>query len=154
MKIPTITTMKRLYFILISFLLISCSFNQTFSNREEDKKAAEEISKKFFWELKYGGNLDTIYNLFGNKFFEVTDKEKLLQIINTTQNDIGRVEEYNLVKWETLIVKGSNAKSVYLLVYDVKRGTSKTQETFSMEKDKNGDIKIVGYKVNHDLLNK
>lgn len=154
MKIPTITTMKRLYFILISFLLISCSFNQTFSNREEDKKEAEEISKKFFWELKYGGNLDTIYNLFGNKFFEVTDKEKLLQIINTTQNDIGRVEEYNLVKWETLIVKGSNAKSVYLLVYDVKRGTSKTEETFSMEKDKNGDIKIVGYKVNHDLLNK
>lgn len=146
--------MKRLYFILISFLLISCSFNQTFSNREEDKKEAEEISKKFFWELKYGGNLDTIYNLFGNKFFEVTDKEKLLQIINTTQNDIGRVEEYSLVKWETLIVKGSNAKSVYLLVYDVKRGTSKTEETFSMEKDKNGDIKIVGYKVNHDLLNK
>lgn len=154
MKIPTITTVKRLYFILISFLLISCSFNQTFSNREEDKKEAEEISKKFFWELKYGGNLDTIYNLFGNKFFELTDKEKLLQIINTTQNDIGRVEEYNLVKWETLVVKGSNAKSVYLLVYDVKRGTSKTEETFSMEKNKNGDVKIVGYKVNHDLLNK
>ncbi|PQA95659.1 hypothetical protein B0A69_04600 [Chryseobacterium shigense] len=146
--------MKKLYLILISFLLISCSFNQTFSNREEDKKEAEEISKKFFWELKYGGNLDTIYNLFGDKFFEVTDKEKLLQIINTTQNDIGRVEEYDLVKWETLIVKGSNAKSEYLLVYDVKRGTAKTEETFSMEKDKNGDIKIVGYKVNQDLLNK
>lgn len=146
--------MKKLYLILISFLLISCSFNQTFSNREEDKKEAEEISKKFFWELKYGGNLDIIYNLFGDKFFEVTDKEKLLQIINTTQNDIGRVEEYNLVKWETLIVKGSNAKSEYLLVYDVKRGTAKTEETFSMEKDKNGDIKIVGYKVNQDLLNK
>ncbi|AZA48642.1 hypothetical protein EG346_10815 [Chryseobacterium carnipullorum] len=146
--------MKKIYLILISFLLISCSFNQTFSNREEDKKDAEEISQKFFWELKYGGNLDTIYNLFGDKFFEVTDKEKLLQIINTTQNDIGRVEEYDLVKWETLIIKGSNAKSEYLLVYNVKRGMAKTEETFSMEKDKNGDIKIVGYRVNQDLLNK
>ena len=147
--------MKHLYLILISFLLISCSFNQTFSNREEDKKDAEEISQKFFWELKYGGNMDTIYNLFGDKFFEVTDKDKLLQIINTSQNDIGRVEEYNLVKWETLIVKGSNSKSEYLLVYDVKRGTTaKTEETFSMQKDKNGDIKIVGYRVNQDLLNK
>lgn len=146
--------MKHLYLILISFLLVSCSFNQTFSNREEDKKDAEKISQKFFWELKYGGNMDTIYNLFGDKFFAVTDKEKLLQIINTTQNDIGRIEEYNLVKWETLIVKGSNAKSEYLLVYDVKRGTSKTEETFSMQKDKNGDIKIVGYRVNQDLLNK
>ncbi len=146
--------MKKIYLILISFLLISCSFNQTFSNREEDKKDAEEISQKFFWELKYGGNLDTIYNLFGDKFFEVTDKEKLLQIINTTQNDIGRVEEYDLVKWETLIIKGSNAKSEYLLVYNVKRGMAKTEETFSMEKHKNGDIKIVGYRVNQDLLNK
>jgi len=146
--------MKHLYLILISFLLISCSFNQTFSNREEDKKDAEEISQKFFWELKYGGNMDTIYSLFGDKFFEVTDKDKLLQIINTSQNDIGRVEEYNLVKWETLIVKGSNSKSEYVLVYDVKRGTAKTEETFSMQKDKNGDIKIVGYRVNQDLLNK
>ncbi|UWX60590.1 hypothetical protein N0B40_19655 [Chryseobacterium oranimense] len=146
--------MKHLYLILISFLLIGCSYNQVFSNREEDKKDAEKISQKFFWELKYGGNLDTIYNLFGDKFFEVTSKEKLLQIINTTQNDIGRVEEYDLVKWETLIVKGSNPKSEYLLIYDVKRGSAKTEETFSMMKDKNGDIKIVGYRVNQDMLNK
>ncbi|MGG5211020.1 hypothetical protein ACQWU4_19030 [Chryseobacterium sp. MIQD13] len=146
--------MKKFCIILISFLLISCSFNQTFSNREEDKKEAEKISQKFFWELKYGGNLDTIYNLFSDKFFEVTNKEKLLQIINVSQNDIGRVEEYNLVKWETLIIKGSNSKSEYLLIYDVKRGSGKTEETFSMEKDKNGDIKIVGYRVNQDLLNK
>ncbi|KXH85674.1 hypothetical protein [Chryseobacterium kwangjuense] len=146
--------MKHLYLILISFLLISCSYNQTFSNREEDKKDAEQISRKLYWELKYGGNLDTIYNLFGEKFFEVTDKNKLLQIINATQNDIGRVEEYDLVKWETLIVKGSNPRSEYVLVYDVKRGTAKTEETLSMQKDKNGDIKIVGYRVNQDLLNK
>ncbi|AZA63559.1 hypothetical protein EG345_01715 [Chryseobacterium carnipullorum] len=59
-----------------------------------------------------------------------------------------------MVKWETLIIKGSNAKSEYLLVYNVKRGMAKTEETFSMEKDKNGDIKIVGYRVNQDLLNK
>ncbi|WP_175550426.1 hypothetical protein [Chryseobacterium vrystaatense] len=43
MKIPTITTMKRLYFILISFLLISCSFNQTFSNKEKDKNGDIKI---------------------------------------------------------------------------------------------------------------
>ncbi|MDR6921787.1 MULTISPECIES: hypothetical protein [Chryseobacterium] len=146
--------MQKIVLILISFLLISCSFNQTFSNRESDKKDAEKISEKFYWEEKYGGNLDTIYNLFGDKFFEVTDKEKLLKIINASQNDIGRVEEYNLVKWETLIVKGSNPKSVYMLAYEVKRGTSKTEEIFSMEKDKNGDIKIVGYRVNQDLLTK
>jgi hypothetical protein len=36
----------------------------------------------------------------------------------------------------------------------VKRGTEKTQETFTLEKDENGDIKIVGYRVNQDMLSK
>jgi hypothetical protein len=92
--------------------------------------------------------------LFDEKFFAVTDQEKLLELINVTQNKIGPVQEYNLVKWETMVVKGSNARSEYLLTYDVKRGSENTKETFTMEKNKDGDIKIVGYRVNQNLLNK
>lgn len=53
-----------------------------------------------------------------------------------------------------MIIKGSNARSEYLFTYDVKRGTENTEETFTMEKNKDGDIKIVGYRVNQNLLNK
>lgn len=70
-----------------------------------------------------------------------------------TVNAIGPVEEYNLAKWETMVVKGSNARSQYFFMYNVKRGTKKTEESFTLEKNKEGDIKIVGYRVNQDMLN-
>jgi hypothetical protein len=146
--------MKKIYLLIISFLLISCNFNQFYKDRESDKEDGEKIPQKFYWELRYGGNQNDIYKLFDEKFFAVTDQEKLLELINVTQNKIGPVQEYNLVKWETMVVKGSNARSEYLLTYDVKRGSENTEETFTMEKNKDGDIKIVGYRVNQNLLNK
>ena len=144
---------KIIYILLTSFLLVSCNFNQFYKDRESDKADGEKIPQKFYWEIRYGGNQDNIFKLFGEKFFSVTSKEKLTELLNVT-GQIGPVEEYNLSHWETMVVKGSNPKSEYLFVYDVKRGTEKTQETFTLEKDENGDIKIVGYRVNQDMLNK
>ncbi|MCY0968709.1 hypothetical protein [Chryseobacterium wangxinyae] len=137
--------MKKILLFVILTLLVSCSFNKTFSNRESDRDEAEKISKKFYWELSYGGNQDDLYNLFGEQFFEVTTKDKLNQMNLVSQNEIGQVQDYTLVKWETLVIKGSNP--------DVKRERGKTQETFSLNK-KEGEIKIVGYHINQDLLDK
>jgi len=145
--------MKKIYLLIISFLLMSCSFNQTFSNRESDKNEAEKISRKFYWELLYGGNQDDLYKLFGEQFFAVTSEEKLNELNLTSQNEIGQIQDYNLVKWETLVVQGSNPRSEYVLTYDVKRERGKTQETFSMNKEE-GEIKIIGYRINQDLLDK
>ncbi|MCU7618071.1 hypothetical protein NZ698_12745 [Chryseobacterium sp. PBS4-4] len=145
--------MKKILLFVTLTLFVSCSFNQTFSNRESDRDEAAEISKKFYWELSFGGNQDDLYNLFGEQFFEVTSKDKLNQMNLVSQNEIGQVQDYTLVKWETLVVKGSNPRSEYVLTYDVKREKGKTQETFSMNK-KEGEIKIVGYHINQGLLDK
>jgi hypothetical protein len=145
--------MKKFYFLFISFILISCSFNEFYKDRESDKKDGEKIPQKFYWELRYGGNKEDIYKLFGEKFFTVTDKGKLDELLEVT-NKIGPVQEYNLVKWETMIVKGTNARSQYFYVYDVKRGSEKTEESFTLEKDKDGNIQIVGYRVNQNFSNK
>lgn len=144
---------KFLFLIAVSLILISCNFNQFYKDRESDKEDAEKVTQKFYWELRYGGNQENIYKLFGEKFFEVTDRDKLTELLNVT-GQIGPVQEYNLAHWETLVVKGSNPKSEYFFVYYVQRGTEKTQETFRLEKDDSGMIKIVGYHVNQDLLNK
>lgn len=144
---------KIAYLLITSFLLLSCNFNQFYKDRESDKAAGEKIPRKFYWELQHGTNQDNIYKLFGEKFFEVTDKEKLEELLSVVTK-IGPVEEYNLSKWETLVVKGTNPKSEYLFTYDVKRGSETTQETFTLEKDKEGNIKIVGYHINQDLLKK
>lgn len=145
--------MKKFYFLFISFILISCSFNEFYKDRESDKKDGEKIPQKFYWELRYGGNKEDIYKLFGEKFFTVTDKGKLDELLEVT-NKIGPIQEYNLVKWETMIVKGTNARSQYFYVYDVKRGSEKTEESFTLEKDKDGNIQIVGYRVNQNFSNK
>ena len=139
-------------FVIFSFLT-SCNFNQFYKDRESDKADGEKIPQKFYWEVRYGGNQDDIFKLFGEKFFNATSKEKLAELLHTVEQ-IGPVQEYNLSHWETMVVKGSNPKSEYLFEYNVKRGTETTKETFSLQKDKSGDIKIVGYRVNQDLLNK
>lgn len=141
---------KIIYLLITSFLLISCNFNQFYKNRESDKADGEKIPRKFYWELRYGTNQDNIYKLFGDKFFEVSDKEKLAEMLSIVTK-IGPVEDYTLSKWETLVVKGTDSKSEYLFTYDVKRGNETTHETFTMEKDKQGDIKIVGYHINQDF---
>lgn len=144
--------MKRYYLFLILLALTSCNFNKTYSNRESDKKDAEKIPEKFYWEVMYGSNEGEIFKLFSESFFEVTDRNNLRKIISISQGEFGNIKEYNLKSWETLVVKGTNPRSEYILVYDVTRENTKTQESFSMVKE-NGVIKILGYNVNQDLLN-
>jgi len=142
--------MKKILLLFCLTLIVSCSFNQTFTNRESDKDDAQKITQKLYWELLYGSNKDKIYELFSDKFFEVTDKDKLDELILSAQQESGVIKEYNLEHWETLVVKGSNASSQYLLTYDVVRESGTTKETFSMLKE-DGIIKIVGYHINHIL---
>lgn len=140
--------MKNFQLLLSVLILASCSFNQTFSNRESDKDDAQKITQKFYWELLYGSNQDKIYYLFSDNFFEITSRDKLDELIMYAQQESGVIKEYNLKHWETLVIKGSNNKSQYLLIYDVVRESGKTQETFSMLKE-DEIIKIIGYHINH-----
>jgi len=142
--------MKKILLFVTLTLLVSCSFNQTFSNRESDRDDAEKISKKFYWELLQGTNKDKIYELFSDKFFEVTNKDQLDKLISDSQQEYGVIKENNLEHWETLVVKGSNSKSEYLLTYNVTRESGTTKETFSMLKE-DENIKIVGYHINYIL---
>lgn len=145
--------MKKILLLITLTLLVSCSFNQTFSNRVSDKNDAEKISKKFYWESLHGTNKDKIYELFSEKFFEITNKNQLDKLISNAQQEYGVIKEYNLQHWETLVVKGSNSKSQYLLTYSVIRESGTTKETFSMLKE-NENIKIVGYHINYILSDK
>ncbi|WP_313089944.1 hypothetical protein [Chryseobacterium flavum] len=100
-----------------------------FTKTENLTKLMVKNSKKILLGTRYGNNQDDIYKLFGEKFFQVTDKEKLVKLINVV-NEIGPVEEYNLAKWETMVVKGSNARSQYFFKYNVKE-TLKKQKNLS-----------------------
>lgn len=137
--------MKKLLSIVTLLLLVGCSYNRTYQNRKSDQNEAEEITKKFYYALTYGNPADAD-KLFSAKFFEATPKDKLAAFIDKSKNDDGKITEYELKDSQTLVVEGTNAKSEYILKYDVKREKNPTIETISMIKE-NGVIKIVGYNV-------
>ena len=144
--------MKKYFLILITFFLTSCNFNRTFENREEDKKDAEKITTNFFILLK-NNDRNGVAKLFSDKFFQVTSKEKLNQMLNYTNKVGGKMLNNSLSNWETTIVKGTNPKADYLMTYYVKRDSINTQEIFSLQKE-NDSIKIVGYKIDLDIATK
>ncbi len=141
-----------IFSIIFSIILLAgCSFNSTKENREEDKNEAEKVTK-LFYALVQKNDKDEAYKLFSDKFFKVTDKNKLDQMIEWTKKEGGNFTNYQLSSWNTLIVKGTDSKSEYSLIYEVKRPLINTEEIFSLEKEKD-KIKIVGYKINLDIPN-
>lgn len=129
--------------------MISCNYNETYSNREQDKQDAEKVIKKFYASIKENNKESTI-KLFSKKFFLITNKQQLNEMINWTNEKGGTISNYTLSNWQTLIIKGPNPKSDYSLVYYIKRDSINTQEIFSLQKE-NDTIKIVGYKINLDV---
>jgi hypothetical protein len=72
-------------------------------------------------------------------------------VLDKIENENGKIKNDSLSTWQTLVVKGTNSKSNYLLTYEVDRDFSHTQETFIMQKE-NDTIKIEKYKINFDIL--
>jgi len=138
--------MNKYILILITLFLISCNFNKTYRNREEDKKEAEKITEKYYALIKEN-NRQEAFKLIGNKFFETTNKKQLNQMIDDINAECGdKISETQLTNWETFVSVGTNAKSQYVLLYKVKRNVQNTQEKITLEKD-DDSIKIVGYDV-------
>lgn len=142
--------MKQIICCLLLLIFTSCDFNRIYQNREKDKIAAEKTPQKFYTSLERQ-SFEKTESIFSKKFFEKTDKSKIKLMIEQSTNDYGKVLHYNLSHWESFVVEGSNPKGEFIFVYDVEREKLKTQEYFTMEKV-NGEIKIVGYRINIDPL--
>lgn len=65
----------------------------------------------------------------------------------------GNISNYSLSEWETIVATGANPKADYLLIYNAQRDKINTEEIFSLEKE-NDSIKIIGYKVNLEVVTK
>ncbi|WP_027383545.1 hypothetical protein [Epilithonimonas caeni] len=144
--------MKKYSSILFIILLTGCNFNTVYKNREQDKQDAEKITQKFYSIIKKG-NTKEVLPLFSQDFFKVTNKDKFLELFEKTNNVYGKILNDSLVHWETLVIKGNNPKSEYLLVYYAKRENIDSQEYITLHNEKKG-IKIFEYRINVDTLSK
>ncbi|WP_278380517.1 hypothetical protein [Chryseobacterium arthrosphaerae] len=146
-KIDALLTVKRYILILVSFLFVGCSYDKIYENRESDKQDAQKVINKFYFLIQQN-NREDAFRLFNQK---TTSREKFNFVLDKVENENGKIKNDSLSTWQTLVVKGTNSKSNYLLTYEVDRDFSHTQETFIMQKE-NDTIKIEKYKINFDAL--
>ncbi|RTY85912.1 hypothetical protein EKL32_28245 [Flavobacterium sp. GSN2] len=136
------------YLFLLSLISISCNFNSHYTNREIDREEAERVTTKFYYLLRDKNHKNT-FELFSQKFLEITDTTQLNEIYITSDEKLGNITDQTLLSWETNIIEGSNPVSEYLLVYNVKRNKFDSKEIIRLEKE-NGVIKILAYNVSSD----
>jgi len=131
------------FVLLIVAGFSSCSMNTTYNNRESDKQDAERVAEQLYHFLK-ANEPQKAMSLFSPKFFSATDTNRLYQLLDTAKIVNGSIESYILANWQTNIVKGTDTRSDYVLVYVVRRERKDTQETILFEKE-GESIKITGY---------
>lgn len=136
--------------LLIYLFIVSCRFNSTYNNREEDRQDGEKTIAQFY-ELLKNQDYKGTYRLFDKRFFEVTDTQKLNEIYDITFEKLGNVERYDIEKWETEAIVGANSKTNYVFLLNVKRSNYVSKETVTLLKEKDG-LKIISYHVNSDGL--
>lgn len=143
-------TLKLLPLTAIFFLMISCHFTSSRSNLESDRDEADLVIEELYDYLEEE-EYDKAEKLFSEKFFEVTDREGLRKIFEVTRKKGGKIISNEIVYWKTFVVKGTDPKAEYRLIYKVKRDSATTNEDFALMKEGN-KIKIVGYHVTFDLM--
>ena len=135
-----------LYLLIILFLTLnSCNVNATYENREMDKKEAEVVVKKFY-KCFLDNTPRATYNLFTKKFLTVTDTLSLVSYYKAIDQQSGKIINYTLADWRSVVVKGTDAHAEYVFSYVVVREKGKTKEKLTLLKE-GGNILIQGYDV-------
>lgn len=137
-----------IFIVPVCFLVTSCHFNSTYYNREADKKEGEKAVAQFY-ELLKNKDYKGTYKFFDRRFFEVTDTQKLNEIYDIAFEKLGNIESYDIERWETEAIVGTDSRVNYLFLCDVKRLNFASKETITLIKEKD-EIKIISYHVNSD----
>lgn len=141
---------KSLFFLVIFILcLTSCNFNKTDINRESDKKDGEKITEKLYFYINKKEFIRA-EKLFSDEFYAVTNKKSLQDIFQKTNKFLGDYERRELLNWKTSIITGTNSKSEYFFVYEVKYQKFKAKETIVMMKGNDDVIRIISYNVSSE----
>ncbi|HTO16583.1 MAG TPA: hypothetical protein VLZ83_12490 [Edaphocola sp.] len=106
-------TTFNIYTVIICLILMSCRFNSSYINREDDKRDGKQAISQFY-ELLKNQDYKGTYRLFDKRFFEVTDTQKLNEIYDISFEKLGNVKSYNIEKWETDAFVGANSKTNYV----------------------------------------
>lgn len=145
--------MRKYFGVLILFgiFVSSCEFNTQRFNNNRDKKEGEKVVEAYF-NYENLGKSELAKNLFSKAFIDEVGFAKFLENQNYLNNKLGKVLDKELKSWETAVVSGTNSKSEYLFVYEVKREKHNSFETFYLVKEESDSIKIRKYNLESEGL--
>lgn len=137
---------KLLLTLIIPILATSCHYSNKYQNRESDKQDAEKVTTELFGYLK-NSDFEKATKLFGDEFFKVTSKEDLMKIFESTRNKLGELKSTELADWNTMVSEGAIEQGIYNLNYNGEFENDSAKLKFTLIKNENGKIKVVGYNI-------
>jgi hypothetical protein len=142
--------MKYITFLFLVLSISSCTYNVNAisKNNIEDKEDAEKITNALYESIQ-NEDLEKAHVYFSKRFLEVTNKDELDSIIIKTNNQLGKIIKVELMEWKTEVKKGTSPVSDYALTYKIGREKYESEELIILQKE-NGEIKILGYRVNSE----
>jgi len=130
-------------------MLAGCSGHVTRTNALADKNAGLEITETFY-HLRMHGKTEEALALFSERFFEATPRDELRGILEKVDRRHGPLSYSELGPWETIVSKGTHPFSRFTYIYEVKYRDGSTRESFVLEKEDDGKIKILIYNIFYD----
>lgn len=137
---------KLLLTLIIPILATSCHYSNKYQNRESDKQDAEKVTTELFGYLK-NSDFEKATKLFDDEFFKVTSKEDLMKIFESTRNKLGGLKSTELADWNTMVSEGAIEQGIYNLNYNGEFENDSAKLKFTLIKNENGKIKVVGYNI-------
>ncbi|MEP1489983.1 MAG: hypothetical protein ABJK28_16305 [Algibacter sp.] len=139
--------MKKILLILIVTILVtSCHFSNKYQNREADKMDAQKEIADLFYVIRHS-EFDKATEFFGDEFYEVTLKEDLMKIFESTERKLGYLDRAELTDWNTMVSEGAIESGIYNMNYNVKFEKGDAKLKLTLTKNEKGKIKVVGYNV-------
>jgi hypothetical protein len=139
--------MKKILMLILPILFASCHYSNKYENREEDKVVAEKVTRELFEYIKKS-DFDNASKLFDKKFLEVTSEIELKKIFDLTELKLGKLKTTKLTECKTMVSEGAIETGTYLLSYECEFENEIGELNISLTKNKDGKIKILGYKLN------
>ncbi|MEZ5014994.1 MAG: hypothetical protein R2794_11950 [Chitinophagales bacterium] len=138
-----------LQIILTTFLLfplLSCNSTVTYSNRIEDRNAAEAKKAIFINELD-SGNFSVVLSITSVLFYKDEDPNRIFKQIKSYRESLGPLIETELYNWTTNVtVSKGDTLGKYILSYKSLYANDTIRENFTFIRE-DGEVKIFEYNV-------
>lgn len=142
---------KTIIYLFIIALFVNCNVNRTYNNRESDKAEAEVVTNKLFENLQ-NSDFENAGLLFADKFYEVTPKDKLFELLKASDEKLGKINKYEILSWRSTVTEGGVESGKYLFLYKLICEKNEGKLKITLHKNDKGIIEVVGYSLGSDAF--